>query len=106
MSLPSTDDRGLSSADAARRLAEDGPNALPGDGGRSWLHIVRETVRDPMFSLLLAAAGLYLLLGELQESLSLALMVCVVIGLTLYQEGKTERAIQALRDLSSPRARV
>jgi len=106
MSLLSTDDPGLSSADAARRLAEDGPNALPGDGGRSWLHIVRETVRDPMFSLLLAAAGLYLLLGELQESLSLAVMVCVVIGLTLYQEGKTERAIQALRDLSSPRARV
>ncbi len=106
MSLPSTDEPGLSSAEASRRLAEDGPNALPGDGGRGWLHIVRETVRDPMFSLLLAAAGLYLLLGELQESLSLALMVCVVIGLTLYQEGRTERAIQALRDLSSPRARV
>ena len=106
MSLPSSDDPGLSSAEAARRLAADGPNALPGDGGRSWLHIVRETVRDPMFSLLLAAAGLYLLLGELQESLSLGLMVCMVIGLTLYQEGKTERAIQALRDLSSPRARV
>jgi len=106
MSQLSTDDPGLSSAEAARRLAIDGPNALPGDGGRSWLHIVRETVRDPMFSLLLAAAGLYLLLGELQESLSLGLMVCVVIGLTLYQEGKTERAIQALRDLSSPRARV
>lgn len=106
MSLSLPDDPGLSAAEAARRLAEDGPNALPGKGGRSWLHIVRETVRDPMFSLLLAAAGLYLLLGELQESLSLALMVCVVIGLTLYQEGKTERAIQALRDLSSPRARV
>lgn len=106
MSLPCADAPGLSSAQAARRLAEDGPNALPSDGARSWLRIVRETVRDPMFSLLLAAAGLYLLLGELQESLSLALMVCVVIGLTLYQEGKTERAIQALRDLSSPRARV
>lgn len=106
MSLSPTDDPGLSAAEAVRRLAADGPNALPGDGGRSWLHILRETVRDPMFSLLLAAAGLYLLLGELQESLSLGLMVCVVIGLTLYQEGKTERAIQALRDLSSPRARV
>ncbi|MDP3699561.1 MAG: cation-translocating P-type ATPase [Hylemonella sp.] len=106
MSPPVTDDPGLSSEEAARRLARDGPNALPGDGGRGWWQIVRETVRDPMFSLLLAAAGLYLLLGALQESLSLALMVCVVIGLTLYQEGKTERAIQALRDLSSPRARV
>lgn len=100
------DEPGLSEAEAALRLARDGPNALPGDGRRGWQRIVRETVQDPMFSLLLAAASLYLLLGELQESLSLALMVCVVIGLTLYQEGRTERAVQALRDLSSPRARV
>ena len=106
MNRPTHDAQGLSAAEAARLLLADGPNVLPGDGGRRWHHIVRETVRDPMFSLLLAAAGLYLLLGELQESLSLALMVVVVIGLTLYQEGKTERAIQALRDLSSPRARV
>jgi Ca2+-transporting ATPase len=106
MTTPLFDERGLTAAEAARQLAADGPNALPGDGGRRWYHIVRETVRDPMFSLLLAAAGLYLLLGDLQESLSLALMVLVVIGLTLYQEGRTERAIQALRDLSSPRARV
>ena len=59
-----------------------------------------------MCALLLVAAGLYLLLGEPRESLSLVVMVLVVLGLTLYQEGKTERAIQALRDLSSPRARV
>ena len=97
---------GLSSAEAARRLAEDGPNGLPGGGARTWRHIVLETVREPMFALLLAAACLYLVLGDLQESLSLAVMVLVVLGLTLYQEGKTERAIQALRDLSSPRARV
>lgn len=106
MSAPLFDERGLTSAEAARRLAEDGPNALPGDGRRRWHHIVRDTVRDPMFSLLLAAAGLYLLLGDLQESLSLAVMVLVVLGLTLFQEGRTERAVQALRDLSSPRARV
>lgn len=97
---------GLTAAEAARQLAEDGPNALPGDGQRRWYHIVRDTVRDPMFFLLLAAAGLYLLLGDLQESLSLALMVLVVLGLTLFQEGRTERAVQALRDLSSPRVRV
>jgi Ca2+-transporting ATPase len=106
MAFNPDDAPGLSAAEAGRRLAEDGPNALSGDGARSWRRIVAETVRDPMFSLLLAAAGLYLLLGDLNESLSLALMVLVVIGLTLYQEGKTERAIQALRDLSSPRARV
>jgi Ca2+-transporting ATPase len=100
------DERGLTAAEVARQLAKDGPNALPGDGRRRWYHIVRDTVRDPMFFLLLAAAGLYLLLGDLQESLSLALMVLVVLGLTLFQEGRTERAVQALRDLSSPRVRV
>lgn len=99
-------ERGLTAAEAARQLAQDGPNALPGDGPRRWYHIVRDTVRDPMFFLLLAAAGLYLLLGDLQESLSLAVMVLVVVGLTLFQEGRTERAVQALRDLSSPRVRV
>ena len=99
-------EQGLSSAEAARRLAADGPNGLPGGGARTWRHIVWETMREPMFGLLLVAACLYLVLGDLQESLSLALMVLVVLGLTLYQEGKTERAIQALRDLSSPRARV
>lgn len=97
-------EQGLSSEEAARRLAADGPNALPSGGARTWLHIVLETVREPMFGLLLVAAGLYLILGDLQESLSLTVMVLVVLGLTLYQEGKTERAIQALRDLSSPRA--
>jgi Ca2+-transporting ATPase len=59
-----------------------------------------------MFLLLIIASLLYLLLGELQEGLILFGMVLVILGLTLYQEGKTERSIQALRDLSSPRARV
>jgi len=106
MQAPQTTEQGLSSAEAARRLAADGPNRLADSGARTWWHIVLETVREPMFGLLLAAACLYLLLGDLRESLSLGVMVLVVLGLTLYQEGKTERAIQALRDLSSPRARV
>ena len=99
-------DPGLDSATAASRLRSEGPNALPDHAARTWRHIVLGTLREPMFMLLLAAAGLYLLLGELQESLSLSVMVAVVLGLTLYQEGKTERAVQALRQLSSPRARV
>jgi Ca2+-transporting ATPase len=106
MQTPQTTEQGLSSAEAARRLAVDGPNRLADGDARTWWHIVLETVREPMFGLLLAAACLYLLLGDLRESLSLGVMVLVVLGLTLYQEGKTERAIQALRDLSSPRARV
>jgi Ca2+-transporting ATPase len=44
--------------------------------------------------------------GDLQEGLTLFGFVVITLGLTLYQEGKTERAIEALRDLTSPRALV
>jgi Ca2+-transporting ATPase len=99
-------DTGLSSAQAAQRLAQDGPNALPGGQQRTLGTIVWETGQDPMFLLLLGAGCLYLVLGDLQEGLALLVFVVFTLGLTLYQEGKTERAIQALRDLSSPRALV
>ncbi len=99
-------DTGLTAAEAARRLAEDGPNALPGGERRSLLSIALETLREPMFLLLLAAATLYLVLGDLQEGLTLFGFVLVTLGLTLVQEGRTERAIEALRDLTSPRALV
>jgi Ca2+-transporting ATPase len=99
-------DSGLSVAQAAQRLAEDGPNALPGRQRRSLLSIALETVREPMFLLLLAAGTLYMVFGDLQEGLTLFGFVVVTVALTLYQEGKTERAIEALHDLTSPRALV
>jgi Ca2+-transporting ATPase len=97
---------GLSSAGAAQRLSDEGPNALPGDQRRGLKAIARETLQEPMFMLLLSAGTLYLILGDLQEGLVLFGLVIVVLALTLYQEGKTERAMAALRDLSSPRALV
>ncbi len=97
---------GLSSAEAAQRLLADGANVLPGGQRRTGLSILLETLREPMFLLLLSAGTLYLVFGELQEGLILFGFVLVTIGLTLYQEGKTERAIEALRDLTSPRALV
>ena len=99
-------DSGLSKAEAMQRLAADGPNALPGGRRRTLLSIALETVREPMFLLLLAAGTLYLLFGDLQEGLTLFGFVLVTLGLTLYQEGQTERAIEALRELTSPRALV
>ena len=102
-SLSST---GLTAEEAQQRLAKDGPNLLPGGQPRTLLAIVGATVREPMFLLLLTAGTLYLVFGDLQEGLTLAGFVLVTLGLTLYQEGKTERAIEALRDLTSPRALV
>ncbi|MDQ1923987.1 cation-translocating P-type ATPase [Massilia pseudoviolaceinigra] len=59
-----------------------------------------------MFLLLLGAAALYLVLGELHEGLFLLATAALTVGLSLYQQDKTERALDALRELGSPRALV
>ncbi len=63
-------------------------------------------MREPMLLLLLGCAGTYFLLGDAKEAAVLGALVFVVIAIELYQERKTERALDALRDLSSPRALV
>ncbi len=83
-----------------------GPNALPGTAPKSLLAIVRGVVLEPMFLMLLVAGGLYLLLGDRAEAAFLLGSVFVVIGITLAQERKTQRALEALRELSAPRALV
>jgi Ca2+-transporting ATPase len=97
---------GLSSAEAARRLAADGPNLLPGSAPKSTWAIVRDVLTEPMFLMLLAAGSIYLALGDRAEALFLLGFVFVVIGITLAQERKTQRALESLRDLSAPRALV
>lgn len=98
--------QGLSEEEGARRLAAEGLNELPASRPRSTLRIAVEAVSEPMFLLLVAIGVLYVVLGDLRESLALLVAVFLVIGITLYQEGKAERALEALRDLSSPRALV
>jgi len=97
---------GLSEADVALRLQQHGYNELPSSKGRNILATAWDVVREPMFLLLLACGTIYLILGDVQEALMLLGFVFVVLGITLYQERKTERALEALRDLSSPRALV
>lgn len=98
--------KGLSEAQAAKLLDQFGFNELPQSKPRSTLTIALSVIKEPMFLLLVAGGLIYLFLGDLQEALMLMGFVFVVMGLTLYQERKTERALEALRDLSSPRALV
>jgi Ca2+-transporting ATPase len=104
--LHEKDFAGLTQAEVEERLAVDGYNELPSSKKRSLLRIVLEVVREPMFLLLIACGVLYLILGDMEEALMLLGFVFVVMAITLYQEQKTERALEALRDLSSPRALV
>ena len=97
---------GLSAAEAAQRLAADGANMLPGSAPKSNLAIVWQVLTEPMFLMLLTAGGIYLTLGDPAEAMFLLGFVFVVIGITLAQERKTQRALESLRELSAPRALV
>ncbi|MGI9125397.1 MAG: cation-translocating P-type ATPase, partial [Mycobacterium sp.] len=97
---------GLSAAEAERRLAADGPNELPTAKPRNLLQETWAVLRQPMLLLLLGAGAVNFLLAEPLDGAMLMAFVLVVIGISIYQEHKTERALAALRDLSSPRALV
>ena len=97
---------GLNEHEVVQRLEEEGYNELPSTKKRSLSAIAFGVVREPMFLLLVACGTIYLFMGDVEEALMLLGFVFVVMGITLYQERKTERALEALRDLSSPRALV
>jgi P-type Ca2+ transporter type 2C len=96
----------LSEKEATELQKRFGYNEMPSTKRRSILAIGLEVLREPMFLLLVAGGIIYLFLGDVREALMLMGFVIFVIGLTLYQTRKTERALEALRDLSSPRALV
>lgn len=97
---------GLEEAEAQHRLARLGPNAVARPRDRGLIDIVRGILREPMFLLLLAAAGLYLVLGDIGEGLFMTAGAVVTIGLVVLQEARSERALAALRELAEPFARV
>jgi Ca2+-transporting ATPase len=97
---------GLSSSEAAERLLKYGYNELPSAKSKNVLQIAKEVVKEPMFLLLIGCASLYMILGDYIEGAFLLSWVFAVIFISFYQHRKTERTIEALRELSSPRAIV
>jgi Ca2+-transporting ATPase len=101
-----TPHHGLSAEQAQSRLATEGYNELPRMQRRSSLRIVFDVLREPMLALLVAGGVVYLLLGNRGEALILLAFACLSVGITVVQEARTERVLEALRDLTSPRALV
>lgn len=98
--------KGLSSEEALRKLKTVGYNELPASEAKSILQIALEVFKEPMFVMLISCGALYILLGDYTEGVILLCSVFVIIFITFYQNQKTEKAIQALKRLSSPRALV
>ena len=97
---------GLSEIEAQARLKSEGFNELPRGERRTVFGIVLEVMREPMLALLLGGGVIYLALGDLQEALILLVFALGSIVITVVQETRTERVLEALRDLTSPRALV
>lgn len=97
---------GISAQEAARRLADDGPNSLPQGGTRSIWRIISEVMREPMLVLLLVGGLAYLSLGDLTETMIRLAFASFSVVVTIIQESRTEHVLEALRDLSAPRALV
>lgn len=97
---------GLSTEAATKRLADEGANELPRAADRSVPRIVFEVLREPMLALLLLGGIAYLMLGDRTEALILLAFATFSVAVTVIQESRTERVLEALRDLSAPRAIV
>lgn len=98
--------RGLSEQEALELLDQYGSNELSDDSYRTLPKIILNAFSEPTVLLLFGIGLLYLFLGEIQELYSLISFLVLIVGITIYQEGKTEKTLKALKDLSSPRATV
>ena len=97
---------GLSKYEAEQLLEKFGYNELPNAKPKNLLRIALEVIKEPMFLLLLACASIYLLVGDLTEGVIMFFSIVLIISITFYQYRKTEKALEALKKLSSPRVLV
>jgi P-type Ca2+ transporter type 2C len=98
--------RGLTDSDAQERLRHYGPNTLPSAHKRTLFSIAFATLKEPMLVLLLSTGVVYLLIGDLREAVAILASIFLVIGISVFQKQRTERTLEALRDLTSPRTLV
>ena len=100
------DRHGLTTAEASERLRRYGPNELAVRDHRNFVRVLAEALREPLLLLLIGTTAFYLLIGDLHEGLLLGVLTVVDLGIVVYQDLKTERVLESLRDLASPRALV
>lgn len=104
--MPASHYQGLSDQEAKARLERHGPNLVHEPHHRTLVQIGRDTLREPMFLLLVVAAALYLLVGDLAEGIFLSVGALLSLGLVIAQEARSERALRALNSLAEPQAKV
>ena len=97
-------ERGLSSAQAARRLAEVGPNALPTTRPETWPRALARQLTDTVVVVLLVAAALTIAMGDLTDASVIFIVIVLNSLLSAGQEVRSSNALAALADLTAPQA--
>jgi len=98
--------KGLTTSQAKEKLRKEGANTLPSSKPKNFFSIALGVVKEPMFILLTGCGTLYIVMGDLQGGIMLLGFVFVIMGIEFFQEKKTEKALDALKDMASPRALV
>jgi len=97
---------GLSSQDIPLLQKQYGKNRLHAGASHRFLRILADIFTEPMFILLVIACSLYFILGEVGEGIMMAIAMVIVTAISIYQEVKSSRALEALRQLTEPRVTV
>lgn len=97
---------GLTKEEAEKRLIENGPNKLKGKKKKSVLMLLFEQINDPMIYILLVAAIISAIVGEVSDALIILLVIAINAIIGVFQESKAEKALEALKNMSTPKAVV
>jgi len=104
--LQSTQESGLSQQEVEKRLQQYGPNALPRDAGVNWLELVWGQFNDPLIWLLIFAAIVSAVLGEVTDMIVISIIIILNAALGIYQEYQAEQALAALSAMQVPKVTV
>jgi len=97
---------GLTSAEVEKLTFEFGKNILVPEKKETFFHKILHVLSEPMFVLLIVAALIYFILGEPKDGAIMLVFVLAIISIEVIQEWKTDRTLQALKDLSAPQIKV
>lgn len=97
---------GLGHVDAASRLDRIGPNQAVSPKAERWWAELAESLAEPLQLLLVVVAVLSAVFGEIRDAVAIAVIIVVVAGIETVSEQRAKRAIEALRQLAAPTARI
>lgn len=97
---------GLSATEVSEARKQFGLNTLQKEEKSGFWHVLSQIIVEPMFLLLVAASGLYFILGEYSDGFIMLAAIAFVTGISLYQETRSRNALQALKKLTQPSSRV